>query len=147
VTKLSDCETRGFWSVIYFLLGVNVGCWLPGWISSALAAEQLTPVSPPTDWTGIGIVALIGALLVGVVGVILYYRKPGLQPGEEALTRLMDLLHGAHKTIAAQATVIQAQASAATPSATSAPAAGLVFNGLTFADQKSLDDYKAAKGG
>jgi len=117
------------------------------WVTKAHGAETLVPVSPPTDWTGIGVVALIGALLVGAVGVILYYKRPGLQPGEEALTRLMDLLHGAHKTIAAQATVIQAQASAATPSAPSAPAAGLVFNGLTFADQKSLDDYKAAKGG
>ncbi len=95
---------------------------------NAYGAETLPSISPPTDWTGVIVVCVVAILAVAVAAYIVHIKRtPGLQLGEEQLERLADLLH-------------QKQHPTATIAATA-----LTYDGITFADEKSLADYRAAK--
>jgi len=108
-------------------------------ISAAHAAETLVLVSPPTDWTGIGIAVGLAVLVVAVLLLVNHWRRPGLQLGEEQWEKLVDMLH--KKTTVK---VIDIPPGAFIPKVT--PSTPLVYDNITFADQKALDTYKASKG-
>lgn len=93
----------------------------------AHAAEILPAVSPPTDWTGVAVVALIGVAAVAITGYILYLKRPGMQFGEEQIERLAELLHAKQNPPAA------------------APTSPLTLDGITFTSEEDLAKYKAAK--
>lgn len=95
----------------------------------AHAADTLVPVSPPTDWTGIAVIAVIGFVIVALVGYIVHIKKtPGAQLGEAELEKIADLLHAKLH-----------------PPAVASPPEPLVFDGITFADENALHEYTAAK--
>lgn len=96
--------------------------------SYAHAADTLPAVSPPTDWTGVAIVAAVAVLAVAIAAYIVHIKRtPGLQLGEEQLERLAEMIHKRQEITI------------------NVPPAKLVYDGLTFADQSKLDEYKAAK--
>lgn len=96
----------------------------------ALAAE-LVAVAPPTDWTGVAIVSVLGLIFVAVAAYIVHIKRtPGMQFGEEEIERL--------------AAAIDRRRGAVPPQPVpSAPP--LTFDGITFATDDALDDYKDAK--
>lgn len=97
-------------------------------IASAFAAETLPAVSPPTDWTGVGIVMLFGLVIVLGTGYVIYAKlKAGNQFGEEFIDQVADKLHAKMNPPAA-------------------PVAGpLTFDGRTFTSEADLAEYKAAQ--
>lgn len=77
---------------------------------SAHAADTLTAVTPPTDWTAVVVLVVAFAVIVGVIAYIQYLKRPGLQRGEEAFNKLYELLGQAHETIKQQAVALEAHA-------------------------------------
>lgn len=96
-----------------------------GWVAGA---DPLPAVSPPTDWTGVAVVATIAILAVAVAAYIVHIKRtPGLQLGEEQIERIAELLR-------------QKQSSPVHIVATE-----LVYDGIAFASDAKLAEYKAAK--
>lgn len=101
-------------------------------ISLAHAAE-LVPVSPPTDWIGIGIIAAIVFVIVALVGYIVHIKRtPGKQLGEEEIERIA---HAIMNTPMRSPTLV---GSIQVP-------APIYFDGIKFDTHADLDRYKAAK--
>ncbi|MEO8754847.1 MAG: hypothetical protein ABI624_19450 [Casimicrobiaceae bacterium] len=94
--------------------------------AGSVAAQAITPVSPPTDWTGMGIVMAFGVIVFGLVAYIIYIKRtPGYQMGEEELEVIATKLHMKLHPPTATSTAIE-------------------YNGLTFVDQAAVDEYKKA---
>lgn len=98
-------------------------------IQSAHAAE-LAPVSPPTDWFGVVVVVLVVLVVaVGLSGYVTFIRRmPGKQLGEDEIDAIAERLHLKQQT---RPLVVHTESQE--------------YDGKTFADVTSLEEYKAAK--
>lgn len=115
---------RYVWGYFWFAMGSLVPSVL-GW---AFAADTLPAVSPPTDWTGVAIVAAIAVLAVAIAAYIVHIKRtPGLQLGEEQIEHIAEALYRKQ----------------AAPAAIAGTA--LTYDGIAFASDEKLAEYKAAK--
>lgn len=132
--------TRGFthWEVraisrfCWFLWGMIFGLWLPKIILSAIAADTLPIVSPPTDWTGVFVVMGFTALLfiAAVIGYVIHVRKtPGKQLGESEIEWIAESLFQKQQYKGAVIT-------------TTDP---MFYDGITFANENEMAKYKEYK--
>jgi len=114
------------------MLFFGLGWWTAAGIEYVVA-QTLAPVTPPTDWTGVAIVVVLGLIFVAFGSWVVYIYiklKAGQQFGEEYFDKL--------------AAAFDRRRGAVPPHPVpSAPP--LTFDGLNFADEAALLRYKAAK--